>query len=243
MRILYPIFADISRNQAVVDFAAMKRGGIAAVAIKGANGAGPPEPHFAARVAAAKAAGLQVGVYLFGTGFRPVADQVANLDGLRGGDGSLVPILDFETNPDGTTMTAAMAAEFAAIFYARHGFYPALYLNEATAATLAAARPPSPLRPCPLWVARYPETAVAVTTLDADRELAGLLGAWPGGVVAWQYWGGEVGPEPHACPGVAGPCDRSVLFVPPQQVAALWAQLTTPRNGLPTAKGIWGKGV
>ena len=226
IRKLYANFADVSACQSQVDFAAMKAGGIECVALKAGNGAGGIAADFPGRLAAAKAAGLLVGAYLFGTGHNPVSEQVGNLSAALGEDQTIVPILDFESNPSGSTMSQGQAEEFATLWQSQRGYYPVLYGGESAAYLLLLISPNSPLLKCPLWVAKYPSTTADVRTLDADQVLRRVIN-WPGGVIGWQYEGGEPGqPTPSQCPGVPGKCDRSVTFSTGDDLKAQWRALT-----------------
>jgi lysozyme len=204
---------DLSHHNAVADWTALRRAGIAAVIHKATEGATFRDRTFRERRDRARAAGLLWGSYHFASGMPPAA-QVANyLEWADPADDELIA-LDYEPSTAGATMTVFEMVEFVERIRAATGRIPVIYgghlIREAAASIEgpegAAAR--SILARCPLWYARYAPEPVGVPAI------------WPRWTL-WQYTDGKAGPEPHAVAGL-GPLDRDTFNGTEAELRAAW---------------------
>lgn len=175
---------DVSHFNARCDFVAAKAGGFDGAYLKATDGASFTDPLFAVRRAAAKAAGVPVGAYLFLRPDDPIAEQVARfVDVVSACDPlELRVALDHETaSSRGPAASAAAARNAAALLALHFGYAPLLYtypsfITEGHCAGLDG---------FPLWIASYNQTATPA--------LPGVWSDW----ALWQTGQGVV-------PGVAG---------------------------------------
>ncbi|HEV7406100.1 MAG TPA: glycoside hydrolase family 25 protein [Chthoniobacteraceae bacterium] len=183
------------------DFVRMRHEGIVGVIHEATYPPNTGDPRYAARQAAAVAAGHLWGAYHFANGSDPVRQADAFLNFVerhgRGISAGVLLVLDFETNTHypGGTMTVKQAAAFVERVHARTGVYPGFYSNEnrlRAAARELEADPQSRdiLKRCWLWVANY------------HFKPAGFA-PW-GGWTLWQYTGDGVcdlprGSYPKSC--------------------------------------------
>jgi lysozyme len=117
---------DLSHHNALADWTALRRAGIAAVIHKATEGATFRDKAFRERRDKARAAGLLWGSYHFSSG-RPPADQVANyLEWADPADDELI-CLDYEPSTSGATMTVEAMVEFVERIEAATGRLPVLY--------------------------------------------------------------------------------------------------------------------
>jgi lysozyme len=145
------------------------------------------------------------GSYHFGTGSEVSVQVEHYLSTVKPTDRELV-CLDFEPNPNGTTMTLNQAREFVSLFQHRTGRYPVLYGGILLKENLNG-KPDELLSKCPLWLAQYGPKPV-------------LPPGWKKHTL-WQYTDGEVGPEPHTVAGI-GPCDRNQFAGTVAQLRSQW---------------------
>ena len=196
---------DVSHWEDPIDFAKAAASGIVAVIGKATQGAGATDPTYAKYKKAALKEGLLWGSYHFGTGSE--ADvQVENYLGVTQPDKSELICLDFEPNPQGPSMTIALAREFVGLIQSATGRFPVLYGGHWLKEHLPSGGD-SLLSQCPLWLAQYGPAAV-------------LPAGWTA-YTLWQFTDGSVGPEPHVTPGV-GKCDRSVFDGTDAQLKKKW---------------------
>ena len=200
---------DLSHFNTVADFAQVRDAGIYAIIHKATQGTGYTDPTFAARRDAARAAGLQVGAYHFGTGGDPVG-QAEHLLAVAGA-GSLL-VLDYEDNPQGQSMSLAEAEAFVGRIQALTGRYPGLYSGNTVKEALAVAGIASPdqteLSRCWFWLAEYGQAP----------ELPSIWSTW----TLWQYTDGSAGLTPHEVAGI-GNCDRDLFNGTQAELEAFWA--------------------
>lgn len=200
---------DLSHYNAVADFAQVRDTGIYAIIHKATQGTGYTDPSFAARRAAARAAGLQFGAYHFGTADDPIA-QAEHLVAVAGTDPLLV--LDYESDPQGQSMSLAEAEAFVERIQALTGRYPGLYSGNTVKEALAAAGIASPgqsvLSRCWFWLAEYGQ-APEIPPIWITCTL-------------WQYTDGSAGLTPHEVAGI-GSCDRDLFNGTQAGLAAFWA--------------------
>lgn len=89
---------DVSHHQGAIDWAAVRRDGVAGAWIKASEGGDAQDSRFDENRKGAAAAGLRWGAYHFFTFCRPAEDQAANFLGVLNGDaGTLPPAVDVET--------------------------------------------------------------------------------------------------------------------------------------------------
>ena len=197
---------DLSHHNAVADWAAVRRAGIAAVIHKATEGATFRDPEFRKRREAARAAGLLWGSYHFSSGVE-VGSQVDNYLAYADPRPDELVCLDWEESTAGADMSLAQAEDFVEQVERRIGRAPVLYggrhLREALGVTAA-----SPLARCSLWYARF---------ADAPRGVPALWPRW----TFWQYTDGASGPEPRTVDGL-GPVDRDLFSGTEAELRAGW---------------------
>lgn len=141
---------DISHWNSTADFAQAKAAGYVGVYLKATQGAGYTDPTFAPRAAAAKAAGLHVGAYLFFDPKADVAAQVHRFVAVTRGVCDLDAALDHETASGNPAHDAAAALQALQLLKAA-GLNPILYTYRAFISDGEAAG----LGAYPLWIADY----------------------------------------------------------------------------------------
>lgn len=199
---------DVSHENGVVDFAAAHAGGLRAVLLKASQGTGFVDPMIAGNVARARAAGLLVGAYHFGTGDDPGAQAQHFLSAVRGLNAAPMPLaLDWEPDTAGSSMTAAGARTFVGAVRQATGRSPGLYSGETGKQLLGDSVDPV-LGACWLWLAQYDDTPV-------------VQRSWPRWTL-WQYSDGTLGPMPHDIPGLRT-LDRTVFNGDAAALTDFWA--------------------
>jgi len=184
---------DLSHFNQNVDFVAAQASGIVGVIHKASQGLTFRDPVYTAHRASATSAGLRWGAYHFGTGADAVA-QADNFLNIAKPDTRTLLVLDFETNPQGSSMTLEGAREFATYLRATTGRWPGIYSGWRLKSLLGTNHDPI-LAKCWLWLAQYGPVAVFPQNWVT----------W----TLWQYTDGAQGPAPHSVPGV-GACDRNL---------------------------------
>ncbi|MEL6539677.1 MAG: glycoside hydrolase family 25 protein [Bacteroidota bacterium] len=184
--------ADLSHHNEQVDFSVAKAAGLKAVIHKATQSTNFIDPMYQTRYDEASKLGLLFGAYHFGTAGAPEAQMVFFLKNMMQ-QGPVLPVLDFEPNPDKAegTMSIAEAEVFVETFQQKTGRYPGLYggywlidkLRDYTGTLL---------QQCWLWQAYYRE----------PLEIPAVFQTWH----LWQYIDGTTGPTPHAMAGI-GSCD------------------------------------
>lgn len=199
---------DISHYTTIASWAAVEQAGILGVIAKATQGASYVDPTFAQHKAQCEAAGLSFGAYHFGTAGDPVAQADRFL--ATAGDTPLL-VLDFESNPQGQSMSLIEAEQFVHEVYVRTGRYPGLYSGNDVRQAFSSAGITQPgqteLSKCWLWIAQY-ATAPLVPPV------------WPAWTL-WQYTDGAAGQGPYTVDGI-GRCDRSQFNGTADQLAAFW---------------------
>ena len=200
---------DISQHQQNVDFRAARAAGMDAVIIKATEGMNFVDPEFRNHLAGARAAGLMIGMYHFGTGSAGIGQADDFLETANPGPDNLL-VLDYEKNPTpgGTQMTLAIAETFINRIREKTGRLPMFYCGHLFKEQMGARRHPV-FGQCPLWLAAYVrEPAPFVQLSWADYTL-------------WQYTDGKNGHETDPVAGV-GRCDRNTFRGTPAELAAIW---------------------
>jgi lysozyme len=199
------VVIDISHWDGEVDFQAVAGDGILGVVQKATQGQLDIDPTYERNRANATQAGLLWGAYHFGTGEDGVA-QAKHFLSVVGDFSDVLLTLDFEENPDGSSMNLDQARAFVTHVQARTGRFPGLYGGSYLKELLGEGSDPI-LAQCWLWIAEYgPEPFIPPNWQT-----------W----TFWQYTDGVHGPEPHSVDGV-GPCDRDFFNGPEVQLRKLW---------------------
>ena len=185
-------------------FAAARAYGITKLGLKATQGAAWVDPTFAARRAAAAAAGLGVCAYAFLDASTPAAAQAdwllqavgVPLGGANGGGLELA--IDCESNAGGAggSVTIPLAAQVAQRIADRVGFLPIFYSTRWGPDGKGGGLPDGMLSQCPLWLAEW-----------------GNLPLCPAGWQRWTVWqstNGQSGRDPVPVPGL-GAVDRSYI--------------------------------
>jgi lysozyme len=206
---VYGPIVDVSGNNKNVDLDAAKAGGITTVFLKATEGATWKDVTLPARMAKAKALGLRIGVYHYGTAM-PAAAQVKNfvdtVSAAAGDFSGLLPILDVERNAD-NTMTADNAEAWLALFNAQQKRQPVVYAGDYLQSQGGAKGHPTMLA-SPLWLAAYVNPPAKPIDGWAKWSL-------------WQFTDGLQGPFPGKVPGI-GACDQSVFNGAQADFDAFW---------------------
>jgi len=199
---------DISHHNQITSFDTVRQAGILGVIHKATQGPAYADPTFATNRARIEQAGLLFGAYHFGTAGDADA-QAERLLSVAGKDTLLV--LDFESNPQGGSMTLDEAEQFVHHIYQATGRYPGLYSGATIKQALSAAGITAPaqteLSKCWLWLAQYATSPL-------------LPKAWSTWTL-WQYTDGAAGNGPYEVPGV-GRCDRDQFNGTAEQLQAFW---------------------
>jgi len=200
---------DISQHQTNCDFRAAKSAGLEAVIIKATEGMHFVDPQFHNHLAGARAAGLMIGMYHFGTGSDGVGQADDFLAAANPGPDNLL-VLDFEKNPNphGTQMTVPIAEKFVQRVRDKTGRFPAFYCGSFFAGLMGNQRHQL-FGQCPLWLAAF---------VDDPRPF--VQKTWPDWTL-WQYTDGRNGPERVPIAGV-GACDRDTFRGSLDELRAIW---------------------
>ncbi|MEJ2815758.1 glycoside hydrolase family 25 protein [Caulobacter sp. CCG-8] len=197
---------DLSHHNASPNFVQAAAGGITGVLHKATEGLGFVDPDYAVRRTAAQAAGLMWGAYHFGTGDDPVAQADHFLQTVGPDNAGMLLVLDFEQNPNGSSMNLDQARAFVTRISDQAGRWPGLYSGNYVKELLGNEKDPV-LSLCWFWLAQYGSTATVPPN-------------WSGWTL-WQYTDGVNGPQPHAAPGI-GPCDRDQYFGEADALRVFW---------------------
>jgi lysozyme len=199
---------DISHhNGTKLNFAKAKAAGIIGVVQKATQGEAYVDATFKKNKDAALAAGLLFGAYHFGTGSNGVSQAAHFLDVVKPDDDTLV-VLDFESNPAGTSMGLEEARAFVTHIQSELGRWPGFYSGHDIKAALGTSVDPV-LKNCWFWLAQYGPTAVVPPCWSK----------W----TMWQYTDGGVGPQPHSVDGI-GSCDREYFNGTDAQLKSWWGK-------------------
>ncbi|RNF83083.1 glycoside hydrolase family 25 protein [Montanilutibacter psychrotolerans] len=211
---------DISHHNQISSFDTVRQAGILGVIHKATQGSAYVDPTFADNRKRIQDAGLLFGAYHFGTAGDADA-QAERLLAVAGTDALLV--LDFESNPQGGSMTLDEAEQFVHHIYHATGRYPGLYSGSTIKQALSTAGITGPsqteLSKCWLWLAQYAATPL-------------IPKAWSTWTL-WQYTDGAAGNGPYEVSGV-GRCDRDQFNGTADQLQAFWRAGTAASSNVPT---------
>jgi len=196
---------DLSHHNGTTDFKAAKSDGLMGVIHKATQGLTFQDPTYRERQKAAKEQGLLWGAYHFGTGSDGVSQAEYFLKFVKPGTGDLL-VLDFEHNPQGTTMTLEEARGFVTHIQEVTGRWPGIYGGALLKELLGTSKDPV-LAKCWFWLAQYGPTAVVPVN-------------WPTWTM-WQYTNGAQGPDPHTVAGI-GRCDRDRFMGTAADLTTFW---------------------
>ncbi|HEV2991072.1 MAG TPA: GH25 family lysozyme [Candidatus Angelobacter sp.] len=216
------VVVDISHHNGNVDLGAAKAGGIVGVIHKATQGTSFVDSQYTINKQKALAASLLWGAYHFGTGDDAVQQANRFLNTVQPASETLV-VLDFEENPQGSSMTLEQARAFVTQVHDATGRWPGLYGGSYLKQKLGASQDPV-LANCWLWYSRFGSEPVAPPTWTK----------W----TMWQYTDGTNGPDPHDAPGI-GPCDRDIFNGDLSQLQALWNASVLPPVVPPPATIIY----
>ncbi len=216
---IIPLVADIAHFNPV-NFSELKEAGFVGVIHKARQGVAVGDPKYAARMAAAKNAGLRWGAYDFATHDDVAANVAAFLAYARLDDADSA-WLDFEDNAH-SQMTGEQAYEFldrvaqergrACGIYGGNRIREQVKPHSAKWIDMAAV--------APLWQCRY------IGSQPADNaELFRRVPPIPPwtSIFLLQYTGDGVGPRPHSAPGLQNGADLNAFNGAAAELAATWS--------------------
>jgi len=198
---------DLSHHNGTPDFQKIAADGIVGVIHKATQGTKNVDPTYATRRQGALDAGLLWGAYHFGTGSDGIMQAEHFLDVVQP-DATTLLVLDFESNPQGPSMTLEEARAFVTHVQSQSGSgtFPGFYSGHDIKNLLGSGTDPI-LANCWFWLAQYGPTPVVPVN-------------WPTWTL-WQYTDGAAGPDPHQVDGV-GLCDRETFNGADADLRALW---------------------
>jgi len=198
------------------DWGAVRRAGIWGVIYKATESDDYQDDTYPDARRQIKAAGLLFGAYHY---FRPgpVGPQVDNFLQWAKPDEDLLLVLDHEE--EGCSLDDAK--EFLRQVESRTGQLPALYSGHIIKEQLGSKKDEFMSR-VKLWLCQYGS--------DPEWPTATWKAPW-----LWQYTDGEVGPTPHAIPGI-GDCDINSFQGNQAQLEASWAEVEGPPMPAPGPK-------
>lgn len=196
---------DLSHHNRVTSFDDAQSDGILGVIHKATQGTRGIDQQYSFQREAALNTGLLWGAYHFGTGSDGVM-QAQHFLQVVNPDADTLLVLDFESNPQGPSMSLEEARSFVTHIYEETGQYPGFYSGHYVKELLGVAKDPL-LAQCWFWLAQYGPTAVVPPT-------------WPLWTM-WQYTDGSLGPEPHQVAGI-GRCDRDKFNGDEEGLRRLW---------------------
>jgi len=216
---IIPLVADLAHFNPV-NFTTLQDAGFVGIIHKARQGIASGDPKYAARMAAAKHAGLRWGAYDFATHDDVAANVAAFLATAR-----LEPTdsawLDFEDNTH-SQMSGDQAYEFLDRVAQKRGRACGIYGGNRIREQI---KPHDPkwidMAQCAaLWQCRYVKAQPA-DNADLFRVIAPIP-PWTKNFLI-QYTGDGVGPRPHTAPGLANGADLNAFNGAPDELAAAWA--------------------
>lgn len=180
---------DCSHWQGSPDFERVKTAGVKAVIVKATQGLNMLDARFERNVEQARASGLMVGAYHFGTSAGDGADQARYFMSQTDRLGVSLLVLDFEKY-DAAQMSTAEARAFIAEAKSAKGKAPGLYSSSSFLKEHFPG-PDAEISECWLWVARYGATSPGILPAPWD--------VW----TMWQYT------QSGHVDGIGGPVDRN----------------------------------
>lgn len=194
---------DLSHYNSVSSFDDVKSDGILGVIHKATQGISYQDPAYQSCQEQALAAGLFWGAYHFGTGDDPVSQAEYFLSFVNPKPTDLLA-LDFEENPNGSSMTLADAEQFVTTVQQATGRWPGLYGGGYLKGLLGNDTNPT-LANCWFWLAEYGPTPEVPPN-------------WPTWTM-WQYT------DTGTVDGIEGNCDRDQFNGDVNGLMKLWGYL------------------
>jgi lysozyme len=215
---IVPLVADMAHFNPV-NFSELKDAGLVGVIHKARQGVAIGDPKYAARMAAAKNAGLRWGAYDFATRDDVAANVSAFLTyaGLEATDSAW---LDFEDNAH-SQMTGDQAYEFLDRVAQRLGRACGIYGGNRIREKIDPHDPKwiEMAAVAPLWQCRYLK---AQPSDNAELfRLVRPIPPWTKNFLI-QYTGDGVGPRPHSAPGLQNGADLNAFDGPAGELASAW---------------------
>jgi GH25 family lysozyme M1 (1,4-beta-N-acetylmuramidase) len=216
---IVPIVADMAHFNPV-NFSDLKGANFVGVIHKARQGIAVGDPKYAARMAAAKAAGLCWGAYDFATHDDVAANVAAFLNFARLDDADSA-WLDFEDNAH-SQMTGAQAYEFLDRVAQKRGRACGIYGGNRIREQIDPhdAKWIDMARHAPLWQCRYIGSQPA-DNAELFRHVPPIA-PWTKNFLI-QYTGDGVGPRPHSAPGLQNGADLNAFNGTADELAAAWA--------------------
>jgi lysozyme len=200
------VVVDISHNNNRPNLAAAQQAGILGVIQKATQGTRFADPTYAANLQTAQQLGLLWGAYHFANGDDGISQAEFFLNTVRP-EAATILVLDFESNPAGSTMSLDEARDFVTHVHESTGVWPGLYGGSYLKEQLGSQADPT-LQNCWLWLAQYGPTAV-------------LPAGWANWTL-WQWTDGHIVTDPAPIPGLY-PCDRDYYFDTADAMQAKWS--------------------
>lgn len=190
-----PMVVDLSHHNNVTSYTEMMNSGIVGLIHKATQGTKYVDPRYEYRKPRAIKAGLLFGAYHFADG-SDVKDQVSHFLDTVGDTKDQLLCLDFEPNPNGSSMSIRQARDWLDLVRDRTGqkalFYSGHYVKE-----LLGTKKDELLGKHRLWLAQYGPKLKLPTTWNE---------CW-----LWQYAADGIGPQPRKISGVDGTPDLNVF--------------------------------
>jgi len=200
------VVVDISHYNVNVNLQLAQAAGIIGVIHKATEGPTGVDETYDANRTQAQNLGLLWGAYHFGTGGDGAEQAQHFLDTVGTFDNTLL-VLDFETNPDGPSMSLDDARAFVTQVNETTGRWPGFYSGSYIKELLGNGKDPV-LAQCWLWLPEYGPTP----------NVPANWSTW----TMWQYTDGTHGQGPYAVNGI-GNCDRNMFNGTEDQLRALWS--------------------
>jgi len=185
---------DLSHHNSVSSWQQVRGAGIVGIIHKATEGATYTDPDYLKRAHDAMNAGLLWGAYHW-INAGNIANQVDNFLHFVGVDDETLYALDWEDDPNNGTASKAQAQEFLQRIAEKIGANRCVVYSGNTAKEKLGSNVDSFFGQHRLWLAQYGTSPVPQASWD-DYWL-------------WQYSDGNVGPQPHGCPGVSGDVDTN----------------------------------
>lgn len=198
---------DLSHHNRILEYNKVNGDGIFGIIHKATQGFRFKDPKYASRRPKSLEVGLRWGAYHFGTGGDGVAQAEFFLSVVNPSPNDLL-VLDYEKNPQGSSMTIDEAEEFVEYIHEKTGRWPGFYTGNFIKGELKN-RKDTPLANCWLWFARYGRPPVIPMQWKK----------W----AMWQYTDGAAGDVPHFVNGI-GNCDRDKFNGTMDELKKLWGE-------------------
>jgi lysozyme len=196
---------DISHHNGTIDLSNAQKAGTVGILQKATQGSSFVDPTYPGNLKQAQTLGLLWGAYHFGNGDDGVSQADFFLNVVHPPAGTLL-VLDFESNPAGSTMSLQDARDFVTHIQGATGIWPGLYGGSYLKEQLGSQADPI-LQNCWLWLAQYGSTPV-------------LPPGWANWTL-WQYTDGHLVADPNPIPGIS-PCDRDYFVDTSAVLQAKW---------------------